>query len=302
MGHQVQAITNPDLGFIYLFILAALFSLIALMPDKKEWYSDTSIVGSIIFNGVGFTFLITLFILSFFKANYVILTGSIAIYCLVYSVVLKYRSYWKITPAFYALFGFVTLSVTFYGIYNFPGVYFFLSFQSLLVVSMAIWFRSKFIMLINSILFGILLIVYLSTSLHTTGINISFSVVAIATARILNWKKERLTIKTEYLRNFYLISAFFMVPYTLYNSVPKQYITLSWTLAAVLYFAFSLILKNVKYRYLALGTMIAAAIYLFIVDLARIELVYRIVSLLFLAMISIGLSIYYTKKLKSKSE
>jgi hypothetical protein len=48
--------------------------------------------------------------------------------------------------------------------------------------------------------------------------------------------------------------------------------------------------------------MIAAAIYLFIVDLARIELVYRIIALLFLSIISIGLSVFYTRKLKRKAE
>ncbi len=52
---------------------------------------------------------------------------------------------------------------------------------------------------------------------------------------------------------------------------------------------------------MALGTMIAAAFYLFLVDLARIELVFRVIALLFLAMISIGLSFYYSKKLKRRS-
>jgi hypothetical protein len=95
--------------------------------------------------------------------------------------------------------------------------------------------------------------------------------------------------------------AFFMVLYTLYHLIPKQYITLSWTLAAVMYFLFSLLLKNVKYRYMALGTMVSAALFLFIVDLARIELVFRILAMLFLALISIGLSLYYNKKLKKKA-
>ena len=104
------------------------------------------------------------------------------------------------------------------------------------------------------------------------------------------------------IRNFYLIIGFFMVLYTLYHFIANQYVTLSWTIAAVAYFILSLVLKNVKYRYMALGTMIAAALFLFIVDLSRIELVFRVVALLFLAVISIGLSFYYTKKLKKKAE
>lgn len=118
----------------------------------------------------------------------------------------------------------------------------------------------------------------------------------------MNWKKEYLTIRTEMIRNFYLIIAFFMGLYTLYHLVPKQYITLSWTLLAVTYFLLGLLIRNVKYRYVALGTMVAAALYLFLVDLARIELVFRVIALLFLAVICIGLSFYYTKKLRKKTD
>ena len=95
---------------------------------------------------------------------------------------------------------------------------------------------------------------------------------------------------------------FIMVLFTLYHLVPRQFVTLSWTMAAVLYFVFSMLLKNVKYRYMALATLMATAIYLFIVDLARIELVYRVIALFFLAIIAIALSFYYSKKQKEKTE
>jgi hypothetical protein len=302
MGHPFQFISSHQSGFIYLFFASAIFSLIALMPAKDESYSSTGIIGAIVFNGLGLTFLMGLYILSFFNTNYILPTGSIALYCIIYSIILKVRSNWKIAAALYAIFGFVALTVTIYGIYHFPKAYFFLAIQSLLVVSMAIWFRSKFIVRMNSLMFITILIIYLSTSVHGDAMNISFSFVALATARILNWKKERLTIRTENLRNLYLLTAFPMVLYTLYHLVPNQYITLSWALAAVVYFLFSFILKNVKYRYMALGTMIAASLFLFLVDLARIELVYRVIALLSLAIISIGISFYYNKRLKKKVE
>jgi hypothetical protein len=302
MGHQLQIISIHQSGYIYLFLVAAIFSLIALLPPNESSYRSAGIVGALVFNGIGFVFLMGLFILSFFSNNYIVPTGIIALYCLAYSIILKVRSSWRITASLYAIFGFVALTVTIYGIYHFPQAYFFLAIQSLLVVSMAIWFRSKFIVVMNSLMYLTLLIIYLSTSVTGDAMNISFSLVALATARILNWKKERLTIRTELIRNFYLLTAFPMVLFTLYQLVPKQFITLSWVLAAVSYFLLSLLLKNVKYRYMALGTMIAASIFLFLVDLARIELAYRIIALLSLAIISLGLSFYYTKKLKKKVE
>lgn len=301
MGHKLQIISDHQSGYLYLFIIAAVFSLIALMPTREELYGENSIIGAIIFNGFGFSVITTLLILSFFIDDYILLSGSIALYCLIYSIILQLRSNWKIIAAIYALFGFITLSVSIYGIYDFPHAYFLLAYQSLLVLSMAIWFRSKFIVIMNSLLFICILMIYLSTSSTENLINISFSIVALITARILNWKKERLTINTDLIRNFYLITAFLMVLYTLYHLLPNQYITLSWGVAAVVYFSFSIILKNVKYRYMALGTMIAAALFLFIVDLARIDLIYRVIALTFLAIISIGLSFYYAKKLKKKA-
>jgi len=49
---------------------------------------------------------------------------------------------------------------------------------------------------------------------------------------------------------------------------------------------------------MALGTMICAAFYLFIIDLASIEIVYRVLALLLLAVVSIGISIYYSNRVK----
>ena len=302
MGHPLQVITNPQSGYIYLFLISAIYSLIALMPSNDQKYSSNGIIGAIVFNGMGFALLMGLYILSFFPDNYIYPTGIITIYCIIYSIVLKVRSVWKVVPALYALFGFVALTGTIYGIYHYPQAYFLLAIQSLLVVSMAIWFRSKFIVIMNSLMYLTLLLIYLTTSAPGDAMNISFSFVALATARILNWKKERLTIQTDLIRNFYLITAFPMVLFTLHHMVPVQFVTLSWAVAAVVYLLLSFLLKNVKYRYMALGTMIAASFYLFLVDLARIELVFRIIALLSLAFISIGISFYYNKRLKKKPE
>lgn len=95
-----------------------------------------------------------------------------------------------------------------------------------------------------------------------------------------------------------MVEGFFMVLYALVHAVPKQFKTLSWTIAALLYFLLGFMLKNIKYRYMALGTMICASFYFFIFDLAKIEIVYRVLALLFLAAISIGISMYYTNRIK----
>jgi hypothetical protein len=163
---------------------------------------------------------------------------------------------------------------------------------------MALWFRNRLIAVLNSLLFLAILAIYLLSSKSVNGVNFSFALISLVSARIVNWQRSRLKIETDLIRNLYLFEGFIMVLYALFHGVPGQFITLSWTMAALLYFLLSFILKNVKYRYMALGTMVCAACYLFLVDLARIELIYRVLALLFLAAISIGISIYYTNRIK----
>jgi uncharacterized membrane protein len=88
--------------------------------------------------------------------------------------------------------------------------------------------------------------------------------------------------------------------YALYHAVPKQYVTLSWTGAAVLYFILSLILKNIKYRWMAIVTVLFTGFYLFFVDFSNLDTGYRVLAFLFLAVISLGASLYFTKKVRKK--
>jgi hypothetical protein len=297
MGHQMQMIKEQHFGIVYLFGLGACFSLISLFR-KNDTASDDFLIGGTIVNGILFTLILILVSLKFFSTGYVALFAILTICCLIYATILKSSSDWNFSSAFYALYGFMAMSISLYGLFGFPWVYLLLSLQSLIVVSMALWFRNRLMVIMNSLLFLSILFIYLLSSKPVNGVNFSFALVSLISARIINWKKSRLKIETDLIRNLYLIEGFIMVLYALFHAMPGQFVTLSWTMAALLYFLLSFILKNVKYRYMALGTMICTAFYLFIVDLARIEIVYRVLALLFLAAISIGISIYYTNRIK----
>ncbi len=297
MGHQVHLISQKYLSVACLFSLGAIYSLI-LLSRRDDASSDEFLIGLTITNGVLFTTMLFFMVMSFFSTSYVFLFTGITLACLVYSIILHSRSEWNFDSAFYALYGFMAMSIALYGLVGFPKVYLLLSVQSLIVVSMALWFRNKLIVVMNSLLFMVILAVYLFSSKPNDGVNFSFALVALISARVINWQSPRLQIKTDLIRNLYMFEGFIMVLFSLIHAVPKQFVTLSWTMGALVYFLLSILLKNVKYRYMALGTMICAAFYLFIVDLARIEIVYRVLALLFLAAISIGISIYYTNRIK----
>jgi hypothetical protein len=165
---------------------------------------------------------------------------------------------------------------------------------------MALWFRSRFIVIMNVVMFIGLMTAYFFFPKPVHSIDFTFAAVALITARIINWKKDRLEIKTEYIRNAYLFTGFIMTLVSLYRAVPVHYITLSWTLAAGMFFVLSLVLRNVKYRWLAISTMIVTAIYFFLFDLRQVSIGYRIVALLFLAIISLSFSVFYAKRIKKK--
>ena len=301
VGNPIQGVLIPQYSYIYLGACAGIFSMIALIPNSGRFPVNV-ILTSILVNGMIFSTLLFLWVIVFFPEDYIWLFLSIAVFCIPFSIILKQFSPWKYSPALYALYGFVAISITIYGLYNFPRAYLLLSIQSFLVVSIALWYRSRIIIVMNVFLFILILIAYLSSAASSNVINFSFPVVAILSARVLNWQKEQLNLQTDLIRNIYLIILFCTTLYALYHAIPGPYVTLSWTVAGVLFFTLSLLFRNIKYRWMALASFIATAIYLFLVDLANVEILYRIVAFLFLALISIGISFYYVKKMKKRQK
>ncbi len=301
IGNKLEIIKSPGMSYLYPFATAFIFSLIALLPKEKH-VSDDFIITSIVLNGLSFSFILALFVTTSLQNNYVPVFGAIAVVCLAYAVILQSRSLLKITASMYALYGFLAMSVAFYGILLLPKAYTLFSLQSLLVVSMALWFRSRFIVVMNTILFMLLLTFYLADHVSYNSTNFSFMLVAFITARIINWKKERLNIKTELIRNLYLIFGFIMTLIAFYHAFPASYITVSWIAAAIIFFGLGRLINNIKYRWLAIAALVASAIKLIFVDLSDIDIGFRVLVFLFLAIISITVSVLYTKYLIKKKE
>lgn len=296
---SLEAVSGHQYSHLYLFGFGLIYSSLGLLKSNEK-ITESVLNRAIIINSIGFSLTMSLVIITFFSENYVPLLGIISAFCLAYSIILQSRGDWKHVSALYALYSFVVLSATVSVYFKFPQAFMLLSLQSLLVVSMALWFRSRFIVIMNIVLFACILIAYLLLNESINSANFTFAIVALVSARIVNWKKKRLEIQTELIRNIYLFSGFIMTLISLYKAVPPKFVTLSWTLSALLFFILSILLSNVKYRWLAISTMIVTAIYLFMFDMKNISIGIRIVALLFLAIISLGISIYYTRRSKIK--
>lgn len=287
--------------FIYLIFTGFVFSLPAILPRKSK-ISDDVLIFTLIWNGLGFTALLIITVFTYLISNYAFVFGLISFFSLFYSIIIHSKSSLKIAASLYAIYGFMAMSVSIYGIFLIPKSYMLFALQSFIVVSMALWFRSRFIVVANTFLFLVLLIFYIAGPVHYNSTNFTFLLVAFITARVINWKKNRLNLKTEMLRNLYLIAGLAMTLIAFHYAVPESFTTVSWIFAAVLFFLLGYLLKNIKYRWLAISTLVASAVHLVFVDMSNMEMAARILVFLFLAIISITVSILYTRHLVKKKE
>ncbi|MCX6280547.1 MAG: hypothetical protein NTU51_01125 [Bacteroidetes bacterium] len=299
MGHPIGGIQFPQFNLVYLFTYGVIFSLAPLVKQDERFKSNVY-SSSVMVNGIFFFLALMLDVLLFYMKGYSGIFTWVFIACLGYSIFLKFRTERVFDSAFYAIFSFLALSAAVYGYTGLPGAYFFLSLQSVLVVSWALWFRSQFIVVVNTILFVSMLAVYMVSGTYLDTVNFTFAISAFVTARLINWQKMRLELKTENFRTIYLVCLFFTFAFALYKAVPPQYVTLAWTGASIFYFILSLVLKNRKYRWMAIIMLIVTAVYLFVVDLAQMEVGYRVIAFLFLAVVLFGTSLYFTKFLRKK--
>jgi len=298
MGRPFQAIIDPQSNLMFLFSYGFIYSLLAL-GSKEKSLPDGTVYSVTIWNALCFVLILLWEISIFHKENYMVIFSAVAGFSLIFSVILQLRGRKMFITAFYALISFVAISILIYGSTGLPDAFSWLALQSFLVVSIALWYRSPLIVLANTFLYLSLLVFYLIKGESIDTANIAFAIVALLTARLLNWKKERLTLKTDALRNIYLLSTLFGVLFALYHLVTPKFITVSWVAAAGFFFTLSFILKTKKYRWMAFATLVTSVGYLIFFDLKNMDMGYRILAFFAIAIITLISSFYYSRKNKT---
>jgi hypothetical protein len=200
----------------------------------------------------------------------------------------------RIATFFYAMTGYLALSVALARLIPVPNLFIWLSAQSLLVVATALWFRSKLIVVGNFFIYVAIVAAYAAVAKDESGISIGFGVVALLTARILRWQQERLELKTEMMRDVYLASAFVVFPYSLYHLVPRAFVTVSWVGVAVAYYLMNLIVRSPKYRWMGHLTLLLTALYVIVIGIFQLSPAYRIGSFLVLGTVLMVVSLIFT--------
>ena len=298
IGKTIQTLSSPQINLFFILFYSSVYALGNYLRSNEEPENISVILSSGMNVFLSYTLysLITLSI----KPDYLFFYHLLAsIVFLVFAFMFWIKEKSKYSTFFYAMFGYLALSVAIVTQFAAPLLFIWLCWQSLLVISTAVWFRSKFIVVANFIIYIIIFIAYLAVEGKVDLISISFGFVALLSARVLNWKKDRLELKTEQMRNAYLLSALIIIPYALYFAMPESLISVSWIVIAIIYYVLSLILKNRKYRWMALLTLLLTVGYVFIIGITNSDATYKIVSFIVLGTVLIVVSLTYTKLRKS---
>ncbi|MEJ2050772.1 MAG: hypothetical protein P8Y60_13215 [Calditrichota bacterium] len=300
LGNRIQLVSSPGINTYFILLYAIIFALGNLLRSK-EILENNFVIISTFLNSFGAYSLYFLITITKFSSHLVFSHLLASIVFLSLAIIFWTKEKSKFSTFFFAILGYSALSVAIITQFKLPNYFVWLCWQSLLVVTTALWFRSKIIVVANFVIFVIIFLAYIMISIHVGLVSISFGVVALLSARIMNWQRHRLELKTELMRNAYLFMAFVAIPYALYHSLPGRYISLSWVAVAIFYYLLSLVLKNKKYRWMALFTLLLSILYIFVIGIIKLEPVYRIVSFIVLGIVLIIISIAYAK-IRAKTE
>jgi hypothetical protein len=296
MGPEIHLIAASPLSaaflLVYLLVLAGgTLMRPATIPEEGIIVANAFING---LAGYGVYLLMTIAAGTLFLWAYHVAASAVLLFI---SILFWKRERSRYATFAYAMLGYMALSVAIVAAFPRPDYFVWLACQSILVISTAVWFRSRFIIGANFAIYLLLFVAYLFLAGTVSIVSIIFGLVALLSARILNWRKDRLELKTDMMRNAYLASAFFIIPYALYHTVPAGYVSISWVLVAVFYYGMSVLLKNNrKYRWMALLTFCLTIGYVLLVDITNLDPAFRIVSFLVLGIALFWISVLYARK------
>ncbi|GBD94018.1 hypothetical protein BMS3Abin05_01614 [bacterium BMS3Abin05] len=295
LGNSIRLQTSPPSNLIFILLYVVIFAFGTLLRKENSKEAFHAALGSAL-NAAGAYGLLFLISMTAMRKYVGTANFAISILFLTLAIVFWVREKSKYSTFFYSIFGYLALSAAIVAQFGGSEYFLFLCWQSLLVLVTAIWFRSKYIVVANFGIYLSIFIAFLIVKGTSGGIGLSFGIVALLSARILNWKKSRLDLQTEYMRNAYLITALFVIPYALYHAMPHDLISLSWVGAALVYYTLSLLLKNKKYRWMALSTLTLTIVYVFVIGITSPDIIYKIVSFVGLGIALLTVSVFYTRK------
>jgi hypothetical protein len=293
-GGALRFATEPAAAPALVLALVTLFAMASLLRPNREREDAVPCASALINCGLGYL-LFLVHTVAAFRPDVAVAHGLASAVFLGLAVVFWVRERSRVSTFFYAMTGYAALSVAIMKASAVPEVFVWLSLQSVVVAATAVWFRSRFIVVANFLIYVAIILAYVFLRKAETGISVGFGLVALVSARLLNWQKDRLELKTELMRNAYLVGAFLVFPYALYHLVPGKHVGLAWVGLALGYYVLNLMVQNRKYRWMGHATLLLTTCYVLIVGTRRFEPIYRIASFLVLGTVLLIVSLSFTR-------
>jgi uncharacterized membrane protein len=290
MGGRFQYAVEPAAAPGMLLAVACVFAGGALFRPQRDREDGVTNAAALLNCAIGYGAFL-LHTAAAFPRSYIVLHAAAFVIFLGVALLFWLRERSQVSTFFYAIAGYVALSMAIIKAAPSPHVFVWLSGQSLVVLATAIWFRSRLIVVANFLIYAAIVAAYVFFVQRETGVSFGFGLVALVSARLLNWQRGRLELKTELMRNAYLLSAFLVLPYALHHLVPPSWIALAWIGLAVGYYALNRIVRNQKYRWMGHATLGLTALFLILAGPGRLEPAYRVASFLALGTVLLVVSL-----------
>lgn len=299
IGNELAVALAPEVHFLFLVLYGCILGSAGLVGKKQQAWEDVELVFSLFLSGLFYGTFLFLSLAPPTESTFVWhLLASAGLMGLAVAYWVKEQS--RYATFIFAMTGYMALSIAIVSRFTIQESFVWLCWQSVIVLSTAVWFHSRFIVVANFFIYLLIFLAYLISDVALTAVSVSFGVVALLSARILNWQRDRLELKTEMMRNAYLACALVFLPYALYHIMPTEYVSLSWLGLAFFYYLSSKLLTARKYRWMALLTMVLAIIHVFLVDLVGVDPALRIISFVVLGIALLGVSMFYTRGRKGR--
>ncbi|MBI2813998.1 MAG: DUF2339 domain-containing protein [Opitutae bacterium] len=293
-GGAFHLATAPAAAPAVLLALAGIFATASLLRPDRDREDAVPCAGALLNCGLGY-FLFLVHTVAASTPGLAAAHGLAFAEFLGLAVVFWLRERSRVSTFLYAMTGYAALSVAIMKASAVPEVFVWLSLQSVIVAATAVWFRSRFIVVANFLIYVAIVLAYIFVSKAETGISIGFGLVALVSARLLNWQQDRLELKTDLMRNAYLFAAFVVFPYALYHLVPVRFVGLAWVGLALFYYTLNLLVRSPKFRWMGHATLLLTAIYVTVVGTSRFGPVLRVLSFLALGTVMLVVSLIFTR-------
>jgi hypothetical protein len=292
LGHPLAVVSGPLAGVWLLLVWMAGHGL--AMAGRRDRASEGAVaqVGAVL--NCGGYFLVLLHTLIRYGDAFFAVNVAAALVLLGLAVLFWVREGSRFATFVYAMTGYAALNMALIKATAVPELFVWLSAQSLLVVTTAIWFRSRFIIVANFLIYLVVVGCYMVLVKQESGLALVLGVVALTSSRILKWQKDRLELQTEMMRNAYLTCAFVVLPYAFYHIVPQAWVAVSWVGIGLFYYGMNLLTGARKYRWMGHNTLLLTVVYILLMSIGKLEGTQRIISFLVLGTVLLVVSLAFS--------